>query len=183
MTAYRQHWMREGEGGSLSMILSVVETGMFHTIGLFHYVSAHFDADCSVDLHQLSLVWNIYLGGILQPMETLRLIKKMQGMKRHRKQFVKRDIFVGQTPPALPYALLANRPTYPRHLWRCGPKLTRKTSKRNTASVLGASSSSISDHVLYHHQQQVLLFKEEVMKQQKLKLCFLHTKQSGRSSC
>ena len=65
----------------------------------------------------------------------------------------------------------------------CGPKLTRKTSKRNTASVLGASSSSISDHVLYHHQQQVLLFKEEVMKQQKLKLCFLHTKQSGRSSC
>ena len=116
-------------------------------------------------------------------METLRLIKKMQGIIRHRKQFVKRDIFVGQTPPALPYALLANRPTYPRHLWRCGPKLTRKTSKRNTASVLGASSSSISDHVLYHHQQQVPLFKEEVMKQKKLKLCFLHTKQSGRSSC
>ena len=92
-----------GGGGSLSMILSVVETGMFHTlIGLIHYVSAHFDADCIVDLHQLSLVSNIYLGGILQPMETLRLIKRMQGMKRHRKQFVKRDIFVGQTPPALP---------------------------------------------------------------------------------
>ena len=45
--------MREGEGGSLSMILSVVETGlMFHSlIGLFHYVSALLDADCSVDLH------------------------------------------------------------------------------------------------------------------------------------
>ena len=44
--------MREGEGGSLSMILSVVETGMFHSlIGLFHYVSALPDADCSVDLH------------------------------------------------------------------------------------------------------------------------------------
>ena len=34
------------------MILSVVETGMFHSlIGLFHYVSALLDADCSVDLH------------------------------------------------------------------------------------------------------------------------------------
>ena len=85
------------------MILSVVETGMFHSlIGLFHYVSALLDADCSVDLHSLSLVSNIYLGGILQPMEKLRLIKRMQEMKRHRKQFVKRDIFVGQTPPALP---------------------------------------------------------------------------------
>ena len=95
--------MREGEGGSLSMILSVVETGMFHSlIGLFHYVSALLDADCSVDLHSLSLVSNIYLGGILQPMEKLRLIKRMQEMKRHRKQFVKRDISVGQTPPVLP---------------------------------------------------------------------------------
>ena len=37
--------------------------------------------------------------------------------------------------------------------------------------------------MLYHHQQQVLLFKEEVMKQQKLKLCCLRTKQNGRSSC
>ena len=36
--------------------------------------------------------------------------------------------------------------------------------------------------MLYHHQQQVLLFKEEVMKQQKLKLCCLRTKQNGRSS-
>ena len=42
------------------------------------------------------------------------------------------------------------------------------------------SSSFISGHVLYHHEQQVLLFKEVVMKQQKLKLCRLHTKKIAK---
>ena len=35
-----------------------------------------------------------------------------------------------------------------------------KPKNDNTASVLGASSSFISDHVLYHCQQEVLLLKE-----------------------
>ena len=48
--SYRQATFNEG-GGVLSMIWSVVETGvLFYTcIGLFKYVSSHFDADCNMD--------------------------------------------------------------------------------------------------------------------------------------
>ena len=60
------------------------------------YVSTHFDANCSLDLHELFHVHvsNIYLVGILQLIDKW-LIGRMQEMKIDREQFV------GQTPPPL----------------------------------------------------------------------------------
>ena len=173
--------MREGGGGGLSMIWSVKldSSSMFQLILMLVVVWICID----------SLVSNICLGGILQSMDK-QPIDRMQEMKRHwssllqclRNWFDKTWLAEAKVMKLHHSYQQIGTSSQQTHTSQVCMKMKSKVGQENSKMKIQLHGH-ISDHALYHHQQKVLLFKEVVMKEQKLKLWCLYTKQNGRGCC